>query len=152
MLAKAMHQARLFSAYGNAEAVLSTILAGREFGMAAMASLRAMHIIDGKPTLAADTIRALVLRSGSAEYFRCTERTNKKATFVTKRKGEPEMSLTFTMDDARRAWSKSDDAWNKSGWGKNPADLLIARAGAKLARLVYPDVVHGLYAREEFDQ
>ena len=152
MLAKAMHQARLFSAYGNAEAVLSTILAGREFGMAAMASLRAMHIIDGKPTLAADTIRALVLRSGSAEYFRCTERTNEKATFVTKRKGEPEMSLTFTMDDARRAWSKSDDAWNKSGWGKNPADLLIARAGAKLARLVYPDVVHGLYAREEFDQ
>ena len=43
------------------------------------------------------------------------------------------------------------DKWDKSGWGKNPADMLVARAGAKLARLVYPDVVHGLYAPEEME-
>lgn len=116
-----------------------------------MASLRAFHVIDGKPTLAADTIRAIVIRSGAAEYFRCTERTATQATFVTKRRGEPEMSLTFTIAEAKTAWPKGESEWGKSGWGKNPADMLVARAGAKLARLVYPDVVHGVYAKEEME-
>jgi hypothetical protein len=151
-LAKSMFQSRLFSAYGSDHAVLSTILAGREFGMPAMASLRAFHIIEGRPTLAADTIRALVLQSGAAEYFRCTERTNERATFATKRKGEPEFTLSYTVAEARIAFKGDDIAFAKSAWGKYPADMCVARAGAKLARLVYPDVVHGVYSREEFDQ
>lgn len=151
-LAESMFQSRLFSAYGSPHAVLSTILAGREFGMPAMASLRAMHIVEGKPMLAADTIRALVLRSGAAEYFRCTERTAERATFVTKRRGENEMSLTYTLAEGRTAFAGDDAKFAKSGWGKNPADMCVARAGAKLARLVYPDVVHGLYCREEIEQ
>jgi 5'-3' exonuclease len=151
-LATSMHQARLFSAYGNADAVLSTILAGREFGMPAMASLRAFHVIDGKPTLAADTIRALVLQSGAAEYFRCTERTPTRATFATKRKGEPnEIALSYTLEEGRVAFNGDEKKFASSGWGRNSADMCVARAGAKLARLVYPDVLHSVYAREEFD-
>lgn len=138
-------------AYGSPQAVLSTVLAGRELGLQAMASLRAIHIVEGKPTLSADLIRAMVIRSGLATYFRCSERTAQRATFVTKRGDDPEMALTFTIEEARAAFSGKQEAWDKSGWGKNPADMLVARAGAKLARLVYPDVVHGLYAPEEFD-
>lgn len=149
-LADQMHKARLFSAYGTAQAVMSTILSGRELGLNAMASLRAFHIIEGRPTLAADLIRALVLRSGQADYFKCTERTNEAATFKTKRKGDDEeVVLRFTIEDGRTAFAKDDDAWKKSGWGKNPADMCVARAGAKLARLVYPDIVHGFYAPSE---
>jgi len=61
------------------------------------------------------------------------------------------MALTFTIEEARAAWSGTDDKWSKSAWGHNPADMLVARAGAKLARLVYPDVVHGLYTPEEIE-
>ena len=150
-LALDMFASKLFSQYGSAPAVMSTILAGRELGLPAMASLRAFHIVEGKPTMAADFIRALVLKSGVVEYFRCTLRTEAAATFVAKRKGEPEISLTFTIEDGRRAYSKSDESWAKSAWGKNPADMCVARAGAKLARLVAPDVVSGLYAREELE-
>lgn len=146
-----VHASRLFSAYGNAAAVMTTVMAGREMNMSAMASLRAFHIIDGKPTLAADLIRALVIKSPACEYFRCTERTAYKATFVTKRRGDPEISLTFTLAEGRAAWPKDDAAFDKSGWGRNPADMCVARASAKLARLVYPDVVHGLFAPEEMD-
>ncbi len=100
----------------------------------------------------ADLIRALVLRSGKAEYFRCVERTIERCTFVTKRKdGSPEQRLTFTMEDGRRQWSKSQEAWDKSGWTKNPADMLVGNCGSRLARLEYPDVVHGLYCREEME-
>ena len=148
-LAKHVHDSMLFSAYGTPQAVLTTILAGRELGMQAMASLRAIHIVEGKPTLSADLIRALILRSGLAKFFRCTERTAERATFETQRGDDPPVALTFTIQEARMAWSKTEDGWAKSGWGKNPADMLVARAGAKLARLVYPDVVHGIYTPEE---
>ncbi len=154
-LAKELHSSRLFSAYGTPAAVLSTILAGRELGLNVMAALRAFHIIDGKPVMQADFIRALVINSKLPKYFRCTERTAKSATFVTKRGDDPEMSLTYTFDEAREAWPKKASDWEKSflasGWGKNPADMCVARAGSKLARLVYPEVVYGLYAPEEFD-
>lgn len=157
-LAADLFASRLFSAYGNAPAVLSTILAGRELGLPAMASLRAFHIIEGRPTLSAGIIQAMVVKSPECEYFRCTERTNERATFTTKRRNSPApQTLTFTMEDAKLAWTKGDtdakraESFAKSGYGKNPADMLVARAATKLARLEYPDVVSGLYAREEFD-
>ncbi len=150
-LSTAMFASRLFSAYGHPAGIMATVLAGREIGMQAMTALRAFHIIDGRPTLSAGAIHAMVLRSGQAEYFRCAERTNERCTFVTKRRGEPEQSLTFTLEDARMAWAKDDAAWKKSGYGRNPADMLVARTSTKLARLVYPDVVHNLYAPEEME-
>lgn len=151
-LAKYVHDSRLFSgAYGSPQAVLSTVLAGRELGMQAMVSLRAIHIVEGKPTLSADLIRAMVIRSGLARYFRCTERTATRATFETQRGDDPPIALTFTIEEARTAWAGTDEKWNKSGWGHNPADMLVARAGAKLARLVFPDAILGLYATEEIE-
>ena len=97
-------------------------------------------------------LRALVLRSGLAEYFVCTERTPTQATFATKRKGDPnEVSLRYTIAEAKTAWSKGEEAWSKSGWTRNPADMCVARASSKLARLVYADILEGLYSTEEFD-
>jgi 5'-3' exonuclease len=151
-LAADLFASRLFSAYGHPAGVLATIIAGRELGLQTTASLRAIHIIDGKQALAADLIRALVLKSGKAEYFVCSERTSDKATFETKRKSDPKpITLTYTLQEGRQAWQKDDRAWTASAWGRNPADMCVARAGAKLARLVYPDVVHGLYAPEELE-
>jgi hypothetical protein len=150
-VADQLFKSRLFSAYGNPSAVLSTILAGRELGLQTMASLRAFHIIDGRPTLSAGIIQAMVLRSPACEYFRCTERTNERATFEGKRHGNPPMTLTFSLDDAKLAWSKGEDAFKKSGYGKNPADMFVARAATKLARLLWPDVCAGLYAPEEME-
>ncbi len=150
-LAQRMYDSRLFSAYGTPQAVLSVILAGRELGIPAMASLRAFHIIEGKPSMSAGTIQSLVLRSGKATYFRCSERSDLRATFVTKRGDDPEIALSYTIEEGKQAWSRDQSAWNKSGWGRNPADMLVARAASKLARLVYPDVVSGLYSPEEME-
>ena len=150
-LAKFVFDSRLFSAYGTPQGVLTTIMAGREMGLSAMAALRGLHIIDGKPVLSSGLIMALVLRSGRAKYFRCTERTAERATFTTQRGDDPPMSLTFTVAEARLAWPKDEAAWNKSGWGKNPADMLVARASSKLARLVYPDVVFSTYGEGEIE-
>lgn len=149
-LANYMHQARLFSGYGSPQAVLSTILAGRELGLQAVASLRAFHIIESRHSLAADAMRALVLKSGLAKYFRIVERTDAVATFKTWRVGDDEETrLTFTIEQARRAWKGDQKSWDASGWGRYPEDMLVARASSKLARLVYPDILAGLYTPEE---
>ena len=147
ILASDMFSSRLFSAYGTAPAILSTIMAGRELGLQAMASLRAFHLIEGKPTLAADLIRALIIKSGKAKFFRCSERTVERATFETQRGDDPPVSLTYTVEE------KKADGPIKPGsaWEKSPADMCVARASSKLARLVFPDVVHGLYAHEEME-
>ncbi len=151
-LAQRIYDSKLnLGQYGAPQAVLAVVLAGRELGLPAMASLRAFHIIEGKPSLSAGIIQSLVLKSGKARTFRCTERTALRATFLTQRGDDPEMSLTYTIEEGRAAFVGDDAKWNKSGWGRNPADMLVARASSKLARLVYPDVVSGLYAPEEMD-
>jgi hypothetical protein len=72
--------------------------------------------------------------------------TSELATFRTQRIGDDEpVEVTFTIQDAQRASLVKD----KSGWAKYPADMLVARATARLARLVYPDVCFGLYTPEE---
>lgn len=150
ILAKDLFDSRMFSSYGTPQGVLSTVMVGRELGLPAMASLRLIHNVDGKHTLSASLMAALVMKSGLAEYFEPVSFSDKEATYETKRKGARNpVRLTHTIEMARQAWPKSDEAWAKSGWGKNPTDMLVARAQARLARLVYPDLLAGLYTPEE---
>lgn len=145
-LALYMHQARMFSGYGSPEAVLSTIMLGRELGVPAMASLRGIHVIEGKHSLSAQMMVALVLKSGFAEYFEPLEVSDTSVTYETHRKGNRNpLKLTHTIEMARQAQLVKKD----SGWEKNPTDLLVARCSARLCRLVYSDVVGGLYTPDE---
>jgi 5'-3' exonuclease len=145
-LAKDMHSSRMFSAYGSPQAVLSAILVGRELGLQAMASLRSIHVVEGRHTLSSALMVALVLKSGLAEFFEPVEFDHMKATFVTKRKGaRKEVSLTHTIEMAITAGLVKD----KSNWMKVPTDMLVARAQSRLARMVYPDLLAGLYTPDE---
>ena len=149
-LARDLFDSRMFSSYGTPQGVLSTVMVGRELGLPAMASLRSIHNLDGKHTLSASLMAALVMKSGLAEFFEPVSFDEKHATFETKRRGARNpVRLTHTIEMARQAWPKSEEAWAKSGWGKNPTDMLVARAQARLARLVYPDLLAGLYTPEE---
>jgi 5'-3' exonuclease len=147
-LAGIIFESKRFSGYGSAPAVFAAIVAGRELGLQATAALRSMHIVEGKPTMSADLMRALVLKSGKAQYFRCIESTNEIATFATKRSDDPdspEVKASFTIDDAQRAGLVKP----RGGWEKYPAAMCVSRASAKLARLVYPDVLSGFYTEDE---
>lgn len=153
VIAKDMFDSHMFSAYGNAPAVLSTVMLGRELGLPAMASLRSVHVIEGRHSLSASLMVALVLRSGLAEFFEPIEFSETAATYETKRKGARNpVKLTHTIEMARKAWKKTADAWEKSGWGANPTDMLVARATARLARMVYPDLLTGLYTPDELSE
>lgn len=128
--------------------VFVTLLAGHELGLTPMASLRAIHVVKGKPILSADTMVALVLGRGSARYFRCVEESDTSVTYETHREGAPEpQRATWTIKDAERAGLSGGDNWKKY-----PRAMLKARCKAVLARDVYPDVLAGCYEESERDE
>ena len=150
-LAQRLHDSRMFSAYGTPQAVLSTLLLGRELGLPAMAALRGVHVIEGKHSLSADLMVALVLRSGMAEYFRLVETTDLVCTYETRRKGTNNpQQLSYTIEQAEQAGLLYVRPGKQPGnWHKMPRQMLRARCKSELARLEYPDLLAGLYTPEE---
>jgi len=144
-LAKMLANSRLYSAYGSPEAIMAIVLRGRALGLDATTALASFHVIEGKPSMSAALMIGLVHRSGKALFFDCIDSTSEKAVWVTKRVGsQHESRNTFTMDDARRA-----GLGTKGNWAKYPAEMLRWRAASALARMVYPDIVAGLYTPDE---
>lgn len=130
---------------GKAADVVVQILAGQELGLAPMASIRGVHIVQGKPLLSADTMVALVMGSGLCEYFSLVEETETKVVYETKRKGSPHTQ--------RASWSDEDTKLaglnTKDNWRLHRKQMRRARARAILARDVYPDVLAGCYDPDE---
>lgn len=126
------------------EAAFAVILAGRELGLTAMQSLRSLHVIEGKPTMSADLMAALVKRSPLCKSFRLIKSTPEIATYETERVGEGVTSMSFTIEEARAA-----GVTGKDNWKKYPSAMLRARCIAALSRVVYPDLMLGIYEQDE---
>lgn len=128
------------------EAVLAALLSGAERGLGPMESLRSINVIEGKPSLSAEAMRALVLAAG--HEIEIIESNANKATLVGRRAGSTTTSppFTWTIDRARRA-----NLTNKDNWRKYPEAMLLARASTDLCRAVFPDVIAGLASTEEVD-
>ena len=125
--------------------VAMVLLTGAERGLPIATSLAQIHIIEGKISMSAEALRALVLRSGAAEYLECTEYTPERVTWATKRKGgRREQSVTWTPAKAKKAGLDG-----KANWRRHPEPMMSARASAELCRAVYPDVCGGLYTPDE---
>ncbi len=127
------------------EAAFTILVTGRELGLTAMQSFRSIHVIEGKPTMSADLMVALVKRSSECEYFRLVESTAKIATYETKRRGMPAPTrLSFTIEEAQAAQLTGKDSWKKY-----PAAMLRARASSSLCRIEYQDIMIGVYETDE---
>jgi hypothetical protein len=133
---------------GRPQDALMVIMAGRELGLAPMQSLRMIAIIKGKTTLTADATVALVRRQPDCVEWRLVESTAQRATYTTRRKGDTEpTTLTWTIEQAQRAGLA-----NGQGWRLYPEAMLRARCASALARIVYPDLVAGIYDPDELAQ
>ena len=153
-LAAAAFESRLFSAYGNAEAVMMAIVMGRELGLPAMTALRAIHVIKGKPVMSAQLIQGLCEQSKACRYFALVESTSELATYETHREGHPApVRMSFSIDDANTAGlTRPSRSGEPTQWQKMPRTMLRWRCVAELARAVYPDVTMGVYTAEELSE
>ncbi len=145
-MSKWLYDSRMFGKFPTAEAVFAVMLRGRELGIGVTTSLMGFHVIEGKPTASADLIRSLAERDEDCEYLMLVSADATQATWKTKHRKHPEaVEFTYTIEDAKLA------GLNTGNWTKRPKDMLIKTAGSKLARLVYPKAVLGLYAPEEME-
>lgn len=123
---------------GKPEAVLACILTGHEVGLSPMRSLALIHVVDGRPAMAAELMRALVLEAGHDIWIE--EQTSTRVTIGGQRAGSSrETKVTWTMDDAKRA-----NLSGKQNWRSYPRAMLLARATSELCRAVFPDVLSGI--------
>lgn len=146
-LAQAVTKSRMFSAYGNPEAVLMVLMAGRELGLGAMASLRAFHVNEGKPTMSAQLMMALCRRRKDiCKEFRVIKMTNEIAVVRTWRADsqEPTPDWEFSWKDAERAGLAT-----RATYQKYPRNMLLNRCIANAARFDFPEICANLYDPDE---
>ena len=138
--------------------VTAVILHGRELGLPPMTALAQTHIIEGRPSVSAEAMRAMVLQAGheivivkttSAQcVMKGRRRTRNPFAQAVMGSGTGEWTeVEWTMADAQRA-----GIHNKKNWQKSPRQMLQARATTELCRLIFADVIHGMRSIEEFDE
>jgi hypothetical protein len=118
---------------------------GAGFGVPPMQAIQNLYIVEGKVTMGAHIALGLAMSHPACEYMMCTESTTELAVWEGKRAGHPKpTTVSYTIKQAKDA-----RLTNKSNWQKHPAEMLRARAGMHLARLLFPDMLAGVYDPDE---
>lgn len=127
---------------------LAIVLKGRELGIPPMEALAQLYVVNGKVTMQAQLMLALIARSGLGTW-QIEESTAQACTVVMKRSDNgAAMRLRFTIEEAKAAGLLGKSG---SAWSAYPAAMLRARAISACARIVFPDVIGGMYTPEELD-
>jgi len=124
-------------------AVMACILLGQELGLGPMQSLQMVNVIEGRPAVSAQLMRALVNRAG--HRIDIVEVKQDSVTLagqhrLTGARGE----VTWSLADAKQAGIDKNPAWSKY-----PRSMLLARATTELCRMMFAEVIGGLYTPEE---
>jgi len=123
------------------------ILAGREMGYGAFASVQGIHVIQGKPTVSANLMAAAV-KAHPRYNYKVIEMTDDKVSIQFYEDGQPSGVSEFTKADAALAGLTGKDIWKKF-----PRNMLFSRALSNGVRWFAPDVFNGntMYTPDEVD-
>ena len=129
---------------GKPEAVFAAILYGDELGLGPMQSLNSIHVIEGKPSMSPELMRALVARAGHRLDVKLA--SNDKVVLWGKRADNgSEATVEWSMKDAQQAGLAGRGAWKTY-----PRAMLLARATSEICRQIFSDCIMGLsYTPEE---
>ena len=138
------------------EAVMAIVLIGRELNIPMMTALNNINVIAGKPTIPPQLMLAMINRTGELEQSKLWDE-GETAFFTLKRRGREAYTASFSMEDARQF--KTSEGYGdqkrtislseKHNWKSQPRIMRQWRAIAACARVVFPDVVLGLYTPDE---
>ncbi len=144
---------RMFPQIATAEQAIVVIAWGQNLGVPAMIALTQAYVVHGRVGWGAQFIAGLIKNNPSCEKFYVSETDDKHATVVYKRQGETEGRYTFTFDMAeRRGLTRATRNGEPSMWSKLPATMCRWAAMRECARMVWPDVVTGVYTPDEIAQ
>jgi len=121
---------------------VAIMLRGKELGLPPMEALANLFVVNGKVAAQTQTMLALIYRSGQAEDIAMERGDPCKVTM--KRKGMTPHTVTFGKKDAVQI-----GVINKDVYKKFPETMYLWRAIAMCARVVFPDVISGVYTPDE---
>lgn len=143
-LAKMLAESALCAAKSPADAFL-ILQACYDLGLPFTAATDMLYIVNGKISLSARAMRALIYHSGKVEVEFGADNNETQASVTLRRKdGNAEKTVVWTIDMAKTAGLIGNDPWKKY-----PRAMLENRALSECARQVCPDVTGGLYTDEE---
>lgn len=127
------------------------MLKGLEVGMNPMAAVKLIDIIDGQPAMRVQGMLALIrgtLVNGKSILEDMKLESLPDRSIVTmKRLGQPTpITVTYTWEDAVKAGLA--EKWN---WKKQPSVMMDNRAISKANRLLFSDIIEGIYPHEELN-
>jgi len=123
---------------------VAIILTGRELGIPIMQALRQIHVIKGKPTMAAELMLSLAYQHVPGFWYQVVESTAEKCVCKFQRPGHEALTHEFKMGDA-----KALGLDKKDNWREQPATMLRWRCISSGLRLVVPDAIAGVCTPEE---
>jgi 5'-3' exonuclease len=139
---------RLFPNIKDHAAAIVVIAWGQNLGIPAMIALSQAYVVHGRVGWGAQLIAGIVKNNPSCIKFHIAETDDKHATVIYQRKGEPEGKYVFTLDRAQKMGViKADGPWEKI-----PATMCRWAAMRECARMVWPDVVTGVYTPDELTE
>lgn len=118
------------------------MLYGAEMGMPPMSSLQRIVVINGKPSMDAQGMVAMIRQAGHS----VSGSVSIDGAKITGKRGDngDEMTVEWGPDDAKRA------GLNSQTYSKFPSDMYWARAVSQLGRRLFADVLLGVsYVPEE---
>lgn len=133
---------------GKSENVLLAMEYGTALGVPPMTAIQGVHVIEGKPTLSADLMAALVRREGHKLRMGVTRDGETRVGWAELvRDDDPD--FTFRTE---WTWQRATNAGlvNKAVWKRYPEAMLKARAVTEVIREGASEVLHGMaYTPEE---
>ncbi len=143
-VAKAMHESGCWPDVKSVAQAFVRVQAGREWGIPPFMAMSSVHIIQGKPTMAAHAIAAKIKGSGKYD-FRVKELTATACALEFYQGGQLVGTERFTIEDAKTANLTGKDIWR--AYAKN---MLFARAISNGAKFYCADIFGGaVYTPEE---
>ena len=119
------------------------LLKGRELGIAPMAALSGIAIINQKPTVMAELMVAMVKRAYGRDVIWVEESTDTHAKVGYLVHGKPRF-YAYTIEMAQKA-----NLTKNPTWSQHPAAMLRARTLSAVCRMEFPEVIGGMYVAGE---
>lgn len=130
----------------NPGAVIVAMQMGAELGLSPLAALQNIAVINGRPSVWGDAGLAIVKTHPEFDGM-VEQQSAHQATCTIKRRGQPDVTITFTLEDAKAANLLSKDG----PWKQYPKRMMQMRARWFAMRDQFPDALRGISSAEEGD-
>jgi len=138
-----------FTKFKRVSEALYVIARGNSLGLTPVESLEGFHVIEGRPSISAQLMNALMWKSGlRVDDTSIPGKMGRVTVFEKNSKGDWERrgEASFTIEEAKAA-----GLLGKPTWQKYPNDMLFSRAITRAFRKFSPHLALGLYIPDELE-